>query len=143
MKVLFNTDVIIDALTNRSAISEIAQELCLYSSADEIKGFLISKQLTDLFYILRKYCSDISQRKKTIRILSESFTILPFLGSDIKPALDHNITDFEDAIIEEVAKVNCIDYIVTSNVKDFVKSRVNVILPEELLKLIKLSKGDF
>lgn len=143
MKVLFDTNVIIDFLTDRYITSEIAQYLNDACILGDIKGYLVSKQYTDIHYILRKYCPNKQQRKNIMKVLFDTYTTLPFMGSDIKPALSRDIDDFEDAVIEEIAKVNCMDYIVTNNAKDFVKSRVNVILPEELLKLIKLSKGDF
>jgi len=47
------------------------------------------------------------------------------------------LTDFEDAVIEASAKEKNSSYILTRNIKDFKKSMVKVITPEELLAILK------
>ncbi len=52
-------------------------------------------------------------------------------------ALDnYEFTDFEDCLQEESAVEAMADYIITRNPKDFEKSRVEIIQPDEFLKLL-------
>lgn len=44
--------------------------------------------------------------------------------------------DFEDCLQEECAAAETVDYIVTRNLSDFKQSRVQVIEPEEFVKLL-------
>jgi predicted nucleic-acid-binding protein len=51
-------------------------------------------------------------------------------------ALSSEISDFEDAVIEASAKKAGAEYILTRNAKDFKKSAIESITPEELLAVI-------
>ena len=56
----------------------------------------------------------------------------------LNEALASDIGDFEDAVIEASANSKKAEYIVTRNIKDFRKSLVRAITPEEMLVLYKL-----
>jgi hypothetical protein len=60
----------------------------------------------------------------------------------LNKALVSEIDDFEDAVIEISAKENAAEYILTRNIKDFKKSVVKPITPEELLIILKTSAGE-
>jgi predicted nucleic acid-binding protein len=45
------------------------------------------------------------------------------------------LSDYEDAVIEISAKEKNIDYIITRNIKDFKKSQIKYLLPEEYLAI--------
>ncbi len=137
MKVLFDTNIIIDALlTDRTKGFNYSQKLLLMAADKVIDGYISSKQITDIYYILRKYL-DEEKRRKTIRTLSEVFTILPLIPSYITYCVNSSIIDYEDAILDETAKVNVIPFIVTNNSKDFINSKVGIISPEKLLTLVQ------
>lgn len=44
--------------------------------------------------------------------------------------------DYEDAVISFCATRNHMDYIVTRNIKDYEKSKVQAILPNQLIKMV-------
>lgn len=46
------------------------------------------------------------------------------------------MNDYEDAVISCCAFHNHIDYITTRNIKDYERSKVQAILPAQLLKMI-------
>jgi hypothetical protein len=48
-------------------------------------------------------------------------------------ALESEIKDFEDAVMESVAIVEAVDFIATRNLKDFKKSRVEAKAPADFL----------
>ena len=53
----------------------------------------------------------------------------------IRAALQSSMTDFEDAVTSEAAKVAGVEIIVTRNTSDFTTSSIPAILPEEFLAI--------
>ena len=137
MKVLFDTNVIVDAFIMRDYDYKDSRSLMLKAANEEIEGYISAKQITDIYYILRKYVSKEEDKRQIIKDLCEIFRVLPVLPADIGASLNINIPDFEDAIIEETAKVNMVQYIVTHNIKHFEKSKLVIITPHELIALIE------
>lgn len=138
MKVFFDTNVLIDAFTLRDYSYKDSRDLIIKVANKEIDGYLSSKQITDIYYSLRKYVSDEDKRKQIIKDIMQTFTVLPCLPSDLQVSVKSKIDDFEDAVIEEIAKVNMIEYIVTSNIKHFINSSLVIISPNDLNKLTNI-----
>ena len=130
-KLFFDTNVIIDALANRDDNNLYARDLLRRVSIGKIKGFLCSKQISDIYYILRKYIVSENERRRAISTLLNAFEILPLLKSELTYSLTLPFDDYEDAVLYEVAKINCVDAIITSNVKDFQKSVCDVWTPKQ------------
>jgi hypothetical protein len=65
------------------------------------------------------------------------FEIIEVNAGILKSALASEISDYEDAVIESSSVEKKIEYILTRNIKDFKKSIVSAITPEELLALLK------
>ena len=138
MKVFFDTNVLIDAFTLRDYSYKDSRDLIIKVANKEIDGYFSSKQITDIYYSLRKYVSDEDKRKQIIKDIMQTFTVLPCLPSDLQVSVKSKIDDFEDAVIEEIAKVNMIEYIVTSNIKHFINSSLVIISPNDLNKLTNI-----
>ena len=138
-KVLFDTNVIIDAFTERTQNYLISQNLVVKAIDKEIEGFLISKQVTDIYYILRKFKTE-AERRYILKVISKTFTILPTLGSDVAYSINSEMADYEDALIDEIAKVNMLSYIITNNLKDFEKSKTMALSPENFYELLNVNK---
>ena len=137
MKVLFDTNVIIDALTDRNEESKYSRRLLEYVAVKRIDGYICAKQITDIYYVLRKYF-DEDKRRALIKTLCKVFNILPLLSGSISYCLNSNIKDYEDAIIDETAKINAIDYLVTNNEKDFENAKAAIIRPKELFSFVRV-----
>jgi hypothetical protein len=56
---------------------------------------------------------------------------------DILKAYSEGWRDFEDAVEEQIAQRHKMDIILTSNLKDFKKSKLKVYAPKEFLKIMK------
>jgi hypothetical protein len=65
------------------------------------------------------------------------FKVIAINEEILTKALSSEIDDFEDAVIEVSSKENDAEYILTRNIKDFKKSTVKSITPEELLTILK------
>lgn len=137
MRYLFDTNVIIDALTERHPDYKCSQFLLKRVASKEIAGYICSKQVTDIYYILRKYYGE-KERRQLIKMICETFEIVPLLNSYLSYCLKSEIVDYEDAIIDEAAKVNMIDAIVTNDIKDFANSTRVIFSPKDLYTLLNV-----
>ena len=133
MKALIDTNVILDALITRDPWAAAAQEILRTAAMDKFKGFITASQTTDIFYYLRRYGADVSTSKKIIKKLTASVKISDILPADVENALDSDMSDYEDGLLAYCAKRQKTDFIITRNKKDFVKSPVPAISPDEFL----------
>jgi len=136
MKVLIDTNVILDFLIAREPFAPAAKEIITLAEKNKIEAFLTASSVTDIFYILKKY----TDREKAKEILSQLFEIVDVIEvtkGDTKKALNLDLRDFEDALQAWCGKKKKVNYIVTRNEKDFRNSPVKIISPVELIKLFK------
>ena len=136
IKVFFDTNVIIDAFTLRDNNYRDSFHLMNLSASGKIKGYICSKQITDIYYILRKYIDNNDLRMLILKDITEAFTVLPLLPSDIDLSLKSELKDYEDAVLNEVAKVNCVNFFVTHNIKHYEKGSVFTMTPTDLYNFI-------
>ena len=141
MKVLFDTNVILDVLMDRTPFAEEASFLMAKVEKSEIEGFLIATTVTTLFYLLQKAIGKKAAGEK-IRSLLSIFESLPVNHRILKDALNSPFTDFEDAVLYEAARHAGVEYILTRNVKDFIKSDLPVFTPIEFLAMLKTLPAD-
>ena len=138
IKVFIDTNVVIDALTERDNTYQSSRQVWRHIIHGNLKGYLSSKQITDIYYFFKKYYKDETMIREYIRNITDSFEILPFLKGDILACLKTEMEDFEDAIVCEVAKVNMINIVVTNNIKHFSNAKMMVLTPQQLLEMYSL-----
>ncbi len=126
MKVLFDTNVIIDAMQSRTPWSADAQKLFLKVAANEINGCITANAVTDIHYLMHKYLHDEARTRKVLEKLFELFEILDTTDADCRSALFSSTTDYEDAVMIETAVRSGVDCIITRNKEDFNHSPVRV-----------------
>ena len=132
MKILIDTNVILDHLTSRKPFDRDAADIFKLCEAQQIKGYISALSVPNIVYILRKEL-DAVKIKKIIQILSLIFTIKELTTADLIAAADMNFKDYEDALQSVAAAKIKADYIVTRNIKDFINSPVPAITPTEFL----------
>lgn len=136
MKVLIDTNVMIDAITKRDDASSFSADVIALCSSNRITGFAAPHSFSNMYYILRKEYSD-KNRRVIIGEYSKILNVVSMNEDVINAALNNNnITDFEDAIRYACAESVGADYIVTRNVKDYGISPIKAITPEKLMKLM-------
>lgn len=138
MRVLIDTNILLDWLMNREPFHQNATKImenCLFGS---LEGFLASHTLPDLFYILRRDFT-VGKRKELLILLCDNMKVIPEDQETIKAALTNdNWLDLEDGLQMQCAVMEELDYIITRNLKDFETSKVKAISPEQFLALIQL-----
>ena len=116
MKVVFDTNVILDAIENR-ADYETAQALILAVARERIDGVVAGSSVTDIYYIAKKHIGDAAAREAISNLLTV-FNVAPVGGEVCGDALDLPMSDYEDAVLACCAASCGADYVVTRD-KDF------------------------
>ncbi|MDF3131291.1 PIN domain-containing protein [Kiritimatiellaeota bacterium B1221] len=135
MKILVDTNVILDVLLNREpfvADSALVFDLVVLS---RVEGYLCATTVTTLDYLLKNNLSR-KEAVSCIRNLLDVFQVAPVNRLVLDNALESKITDFKDAVLEQSATVCGIDFIVTRNLKDFKKSVVPAVDPTQFLAML-------
>ncbi len=133
MRVLIDTNIIIDVLANREGFSEPASQLFKLCEVGKVQGMIYALSIANIVYIMRKEL-DREQIKDVIAKLSAIFTIVDVKSDDFKKAVELPMDDFEDALQSVCATRLKADFIVTRNLKDFKSSKVMAIKPSELIE---------
>jgi len=130
MKILIDTNVILDSLASREPYDKSADDIFDLIAQNRVEGYLNTSSVTDIYYILRKTLGDAASRSEIRKILY-ILQAIEITKSDCQAALDSPISDFEDALVVVCAdKVN-LDYIITRD-EEFLKLP-NAVSPIEFL----------
>ena len=136
MKILFDTNVVLDLLLDRQPFAVPAAELLSKAEAGIISGYLCATTVTTIHYLARKVIG-ARKAKRQVRMLLSIFEIASVNRAVLEGALEGKFRDFEDAVLHEAARLVDADVIVTRNVEDFKESALPVYSCEEMLSLLK------
>ncbi|MDR0293078.1 MAG: PIN domain-containing protein [Oscillospiraceae bacterium] len=133
MKVILDTNVVLDTLMKREGLFQAAYEVVKLSIQNKIQALLPASVITDIHYIMSQ--SDKTQARPVLEQFVGLIAVCDVTPADVGAAFASEMDDFEGAVLAAVAARVHADYIVTRNKRDFVKSPVPVATPEELLAL--------
>lgn len=137
MRVLVDTNVIIDALTSREPWKESAEKIFIMAANSMINMYITASSATDIYYLVKKYLHSAKQAKQVMGKLYSLMGILAVTEDECIDALASAVNDYEDAVIERTAARADMDYIVTRNLSDYQKGMVKAILPEDFIVLVE------
>ncbi len=135
MKVLFDTNVVLDIALNRTPFVEHAALLWRLAEQKEIMGCLSNTSVTDIFYIVNKHAGKAKARGFIADIL-DTFKLVDIDEEGFRQALNEEIADFEDAVQYVICTQNDCDVLATRNKADY-GDRPEVLDPAELIERIK------
>ena len=141
MKLLIDTNVLLDMVLKRNGY-DISVELFRKIREKEIPACITASSVTDLFYIIRKETHDT---ERTYVIMENIFclvTVLSVTEKDIRDAFGQKWKDFEDCVQYMTGRNNWMDYLITTNRKDYKDVSLSVLTPAEWLGLEDSMQGD-
>ena len=133
MKILIDTNVILDVLCNRTDFVEDSLKVFKYCEVNQITGCISAMSVPNIVYIMRKEL-DSERIKEILTTLTSLFTVVDLREADLLKAADLDFADYEDALQSICATRVKANYIVTRNIKDFKNSPVPAIKPSELFE---------
>ncbi len=134
MRVLLDSDIILDSLLDRMPYSETSDQILYLCENREIEGFITPVICSNIYYILRG-------RFEHQKVINQLLKLISFVGVSsldkaiILKSLLSDFKDFEDALQNYSAEMDGqIGIIITRNIKDYSKSKLVVQTPELFLK---------
>ena len=136
MKILFDTNVVLDVLLNREPYAVDAVQLFAAVESKVIDGFLCATTITTIEYLCAKSIGK-NLATQAIHALLQLFAVAEVNQKILIAAVDSNFTDFEDAVLYQAGLYSGVDGIVTRNSKDFRLAEHPVYTPHELCSIIQ------
>ena len=136
MKILVDTNVVLDLLLDRFPFSDPAARIFSLVENSEVEAVLCATTMTTIDYLLTGSLPRDTAKTALQRLL-ELFEIAPVNRSVLEEALQCRMTDFEDAVLSHAANLVGATVIVTRNTKDFRYSPVKALDPAEFLAVFE------
>lgn len=136
MDLMLDTNILLDHIASREPFCHAARTVCLLGVVGEANLYISTNVLADAHYFLRKSHGSIDAQKLIEDTLSflQPVALAP---EDVSAALFEKWTDFEDCLVAQCAQKIRADYIITRNTKDFAKSRIAAVSPDELFEMLE------
>jgi predicted nucleic acid-binding protein len=132
MRVLLDTDVLLDYLLEREPFAQDAGQLLELNAQRAFEGYISGITPVNIFYIARK--SLTSERlRQAVSDLLHTLHICPITHEVLSQAFDSPFTDYEDAVQHAAATASRLDAIVTRNLKDYSNATLPVYSPADFL----------
>lgn len=141
MKVLFDTNVVLDVLLDRQPFRASAAQLVARVERQEIVGVLGATTLTTIYYLVSK-ASGKQQARAAVQNLLKLFQVAPVDHTVLESAAESLIGDFEDAVLHDAGRAAQVDALLTRNGRDFTKGSLLILSPQELQQTLDLSRGN-
>ena len=135
MKILLDTNIVIDVLMDRMPFADSAAELFSQVETGIVIGYLCGTTITTVYYLACKAVG-APRAQAEIKKLLTLFEVAPVNRLVLETALDAGFTDFEDAVVHQAACHAGAEAIITRNQKDFKKSRIPVYSSDEMVKIL-------
>ena len=133
MKILLDTNIIIDNALEREPFWNVSEQVLSLIEQGKIAGYISASTFSDLYYIIRK----ARGRDWTLSYLNQLVTfcqIATVNQAAITMAFTTNFKDFEDAIQYSTPVVNQLDAIITRNSQDFPVVTPRILTPDQLIE---------
>ena len=128
--ILLDTDVLIDVALDRQPHSEPASELLDRIEHGAEAAFVAWHSLSNLFYLVAPALGGVSARDFIVDLTR--FVAVAATDTDsIRYAAALPMADFEDAMQVAAARACGARHIVTRNVRDYARSPIRAVAPQE------------
>ncbi|MCI8784354.1 MAG: PIN domain-containing protein [Dorea sp.] len=134
MKLLIDTNILLDVLLKREPFYYKAVEVLELVQYDNVQEYVSAAAVTDIYYIAYKYLKDKGLVRQLLKKLMGIVSIAAVSEKEIEEALELAWNDFEDSVQYAVALLNEMDGIVTRNPKDYKRADMKVWSPEQVLQ---------
>jgi predicted nucleic acid-binding protein len=135
VKVLFNTNVVLDVLLDREPHAEVSAQLLSLVDSGRLEGVVCETTVTTIHYLASRAAGEAAAKRYVGELLA-LFDVACVGRPVLLAALGLDFSDFEDAVLYESALAGGAAAIVTRNVKDFASASLPVFDPPELLAAV-------
>jgi predicted nucleic acid-binding protein len=136
LKILFDTNVVLDVLLDREPFSTTAAHLFSRVEKGELSGHLCATTITTIHYLTNEVLGTRKADEHISKLLS-LFEVAAVNRPVLEEALKSKFPDFEDAVIYEAARYAGVHGLVTRDMQGFKRAKIPVYSPEELTGIIE------
>jgi len=137
MKLFWDTNVMFDFLGEREPFYISSAKIATLADKRKVKIFVSALSYATISYFLTKY-EGLKKTKDKLRKFKVISEICELDALIIEKGLNSDFSDFEDSLQYFSALRTECDIIITRNGKDFKKSKIAVMTPDEFLNSIWL-----
>jgi predicted nucleic acid-binding protein len=141
VRVLIDTNVVLDFLLQREPFSQDAELLFQAIDVGEIVGYVTATTLTDIFYISHRHTRSVEQARQAVSEILTAMMICPVDRVVLESAFNSSLADFEDAVQIFSAVTQGLEAIVTRDAQGFLNSPISVLSIQELLQQVRQQNG--
>jgi predicted nucleic acid-binding protein len=135
LRVLFDTNVVLDVLLDREPFVTPAAHLFSRVEQGALDGLLCATTITTVHYLASRVVGKERAQEEIVKLLA-LFEIAPVTRTVLETALTRGFSDFEDAVMHEAARHADVQALVTRDAKDFQKASLTVYSPTELVRAL-------
>jgi predicted nucleic acid-binding protein len=132
MRVLLDTNVILDFLLDREPFSEAAAAVWQASEDGLIEAYVSAITPVNVYYITRRL-HDVAKAHYVVAGLLTACQVCPRDATILQQALELPFRDYEDAVQHASASASGLDAIVTRDVAGYSAATLPVLSPADLL----------
>jgi predicted nucleic acid-binding protein len=136
MRVLLDTDVVLDLLLDRNPFSEAAVASWQANREGRLEVYISAITPLNVFYIARKL-KGADTARQAVKELLTGLRICAVDQATLQIAVASSLTDYEDAVQHANATTHHLDAIVTRNLEDYRGATVAVFSPTDFLVELK------
>jgi predicted nucleic acid-binding protein len=133
--ILIDTDILIDVALDREPFAESAAALLDRLEQDPGMGYVAWHSISNFYYMVAPEHGKTNARKLVLE-LTAFIEVAPASTAHIRRAIELPLKDFEDSMQVAAALACDAQMIATRNVKDYLRSPVRAVSPEQALKAI-------
>ena len=138
MKIVFDTNIILDVLLNREPFVELSANIVSSVENKNIEGYLCATTITTLDYLISKQTNRKVARTEIQKLLN-IFEISEVNSKVLDLSLKSRFKDFEDAVQYYSGECCGVNGLVTRNIKDYKQAKLPIYTPDELWGIISIS----
>lgn len=138
MKVLIDTNIILDFLLEREPFLQDAEALFQAISSGQVVGYVTATTLTDIFYIARRHTQSFERAKQAVEIALATMEVCTVNRTVLEIALTFGIPDFEDAVQVASAITEGLNAIVTRD-RNFISTTIPILSVAQVFQNLKSS----
>jgi len=137
VRVLIDTNIVLDFLLQREPFFQDAERLFQAIDTGQVVGYVTATTLTDIFYISRKHTRSVGQARQAVSETLIAMVICSVNRAVLESAFGSGLADFEDAVQIFCAVAQGLDAILTRDTQGFLSSPVTVLSIQEFLQQLE------
>ncbi|MCB9432151.1 MAG: PIN domain-containing protein [Ardenticatenaceae bacterium] len=139
MKVLLDTNVILDVVFRREEWLEVSGGVWQAHVDGYLEGFVTATTVTDIFYVVRRYAT-LEKAREVVTGILHTLAVVAVDQATLFYANQLSGSDFEDNVQMACVVQAGLEAIVTRDKKGFKLATVPVYAPAELLDVLEIRK---